>query len=126
MEEKEYRKTLSRLRKYLDVVEVKMSAKKWGDINYEAVPSRANLIYNSAFLRNDEQRRKEFLSKLEKGEAKINSSVLFPHDIVHNYLHLPYGWYQVKPKDATLEAMWVASALVQVLEPILGADGSGS
>ncbi len=128
MEEKEYRKTLSRLRKYLDVVEVKMSAKKWGDINYEAVPSRANLIYNSAFLRNDEQRRKEFLSKLEKGEAKINSSVLFPHDIVHNYLHLPYGWYQVKPKDATLEAMWVALPdLVQGTgNTIVVADGSGS
>ena len=67
MSEREYRKALSKLRKYLDVVEVKMSNKDWSEIKYETVPSRANLIYNGAFLRNDEVRRREYLGKLEKG-----------------------------------------------------------
>ena len=44
-----YRQTLSALRKYLDVVEVKMSAKEWDKIDYSAVPSLANLKYASAF-----------------------------------------------------------------------------
>ena len=85
MSERKYRQTLSALRKYLDVVEVKMSDKNWSEIRYEAVPSRANLIYNKAFLRNDEVRRREYLSKLERGETKINASTLFPHDIVSKY-----------------------------------------
>ena len=62
--ERDYRKGLSKIRKYLDIVEVKMSAKRWGEINYETVPSRANLIYNNAFLRNDEERRQEYLESL--------------------------------------------------------------
>ena len=125
MNEERYRKLLSALRKYLDVVEVKMSAKKWGQITYENVPSRANLIYNNAFLRNDEERRHDYLNALERGETKINSSVLFPHDIVHKYGASHYG---LKPKDTALEAMW--NALPDIVNgngnTIVVADGSGS
>ena len=46
-----YNKTLSALRRYIDIVERRMSAQQWESINYEAVPSKANLIYNKAFLR---------------------------------------------------------------------------
>ena len=126
----QYRKTLSKLRKYLDVVEVKMSNKEWSEIDYAAVPSRANLIYNSAFLRNDEERRREYLSKLEKGETKINAGVLFPHDIVHKY-STGNGWYSVGVKsttDTTLEELW--KALPDYVNgsgnTICVADGSGS
>ena len=104
---KEYRVMLSTLRKYLDVTERKLCANEWSEIDYEKVSSQANLKYNSAFLRHDEKRRREYLGKLEKGEAKINSSVLFPHDIVHNYKADRYwGRSLIKAKDATLEGMW--------------------
>ena len=127
---REYRKMLSPLRRYLDVVERKMSANKWENIKYDAVPSRANLNYNSAFLRHDEVRRREYLSKLEKGEAKINSSVLFPHDIVHKYAHR-YMWsgFTVKNYDAALEAMWKSlpnTVKDSSKSTIVVADGSGS
>ena len=124
--EREYRKVLSRLRKYLDVVEVKMSSKNWSEIKYEAVPSRANLIYNSAFLRNDEERRREYLCKLTKGETKINASTLFPHDIVHKYSST--NWHGLSAKDASIEALW--KALPDTVQgcgnTIVVADGSGS
>lgn len=128
MTESAYRKTLSWLRKYIDVVEVKMSAKQWGDIKYEAVPSRANLIYNDAFLRNDEDRRREFLAQLEKGEVKINAGTLFPHDIVHKYSD-GNGWRaRLKAYDATIEGLW--ENLPDLVEgcgnTIVVADGSGS
>lgn len=126
--EREYRKALSALRKYIDVVERKMSAKQWGEIKYEAVPSRANLVYNNAFLRNDEERRREYLSNLEKGETKINASTLFPHDIVHKY-HSTNGWsVRLNPYDATLEELWKAQKdTVNGCEnTIVVADGSGS
>ena len=127
--EREYRKALSALRKYLDVVEVKMSAKNWSEIKYEAVPSRANLIYNGAFLRNDEERRREYLGKLEKGETKINASTLYPHDIVHKYGGSRSWWsVSLKPYDATIEALW--KALPDTVQgcgnTIVVADGSGS
>lgn len=126
MTESAYRKTLSWLRKYIDVVEVKMSAKQWGDIKYEAVPSRANLIYNDAFLRNDEDRRREFLAQLEKGEVKINAGTLFPHDIVHKYCN--GGYRSLKAYDATIEGLW--NNLPDLVDgcgnTIVVADGSGS
>ena len=124
--ERDYRKVLSALRKYLDVVEVKMSSKNWAEIKYEAVPSRANLIYNNAFLRNDEERRREYLSKLEKGEAKINASTLFPHDVVHKYFSGRYGG--LKHNDATIEALWKAlpDTVKGCGNTIVVADGSGS
>ena len=129
MTEREYRKALSKLRKYLDVVEVKMSDKNWSGIKYEAVPSRANLIYNNAFLRNDEARRREYLGKLEKGETKINASTLFPHDIVHKYSQ-SNGWYSMRLKshDATIEALWKAlpDTVKGCGNTIVVADGSGS
>lgn len=106
-----------------------MSNREWSNIDYSAVPSKANLIYNNAFLRNDEARRREYLSKLEKGEAKINSTVLFPHDIVHKYMTVG-GWFSqtLKEKDTALEEMW--KALPDYVQgkgnTICVADGSGS
>lgn len=123
--EREYRQILSRLRKYLDVVETKMSAKNWSEIRYEAVPSKANLIYSNAFLKKDEERRKEYLEKLKKGETKINASTLYPHDIVHKYSG---GCCCLNNKDATIEALW--KALPDTVQgcgnTIVVADGSYS
>lgn len=126
--ERQYRKILSELREYIDVVERKMSAKKWGEINYEAVPSKANLIYNNAFLKNDEERRREYLDKLEKGEAKINSSTNFPHDIVHSYLKGRSYYRSNIKEDKALEALW--KALPDTVQgdgnTLVVRDGSGS
>lgn len=127
--QRQYRKTLSKLRAYLNVVEVKMSAKEWNGIDYSSVPSRANLVYNNAFLRNDEERRREYLAALERGDknVKINASVLFPHDIVHRYVE--GGWYRnVKAKDTTLEELWKAlpDYVNGAGNTICVADGSGS
>lgn len=125
MSEKEYRKTLSKMRKYIDVVERKMSSDNWQAIDYEAVPSRANLIYNKAFLKHDYERRNAYLSALTNGEAKINSSVAFPHDIVYKYCE---GWNYPTKIDPALEAMW--KSLPDMVKgngsTLVVADGSGS
>ena len=122
MTEREYQHTLSALTKYLGVVEQKMSARVWDGINYEAVPSRANLIYNDAFLRHDEDRRREFLDRVKSGEAKINAGTLFPHDIVSKYRGGRHGI------DDTLEALWknLPNTINGCENTIVVADGSGS
>ena len=124
--DRQYRKMLSEFRAYLNVVEVKMSAKQWDKIDYAAVPSRANLIYNNAFLRNDEERRREYLDKLEKGETKINAGVLFPHDIVNKYMVDRY--HISDADDATIEQLWKAlpDYVGGAGNTICVADGSGS
>lgn len=128
MTERQYRKTLSALRKYLKVVEVQMSAKQWYKINYNTVPSRANLIYNGAFLRNDEERRRAYLAALERGDkgVKINASVLFPDDIVAKYSNRSYYGSNVKSYDATLEELWKALPTLSSENTLVVRDGSGS
>ena len=122
--EKEYRKMLSVLRKYIDVTERKMCANEWDKIVYEGVPSRANLNYNDAFLRHDEARRREFLGQVQKGEKKINAGKLYPHDIVHKYTG--GSRYERKPLDATIEALWKALPKKEIANTLVVADGSGS
>lgn len=126
--ERNYRKTLSFLRKKLRVVEQQMSAKQWGEIDYEIVPSRANLLYNKAFLRNDEIRRRAYLAALEKGEAKIHAGTLYPHDIVHQYVDTSNWRRNLKEYDATLEQLWRAlpDTVKGCGNTIVVADGSGS
>ena len=116
-----YRKNLSALRKYLDIVEVKMSAKKWDKINYETVPSKANLIYAKAFLRNDNERRRKYLLSLINRETKINAGVLQPHEIVSKY-----GIWSVGNYDETLEQLWANLPHVNLHNVLVVRDGSGS
>ena len=101
MSEKQYRKTLSDLRAYLDVVEVKMSNDRFDQIDYKNVPSKAMNNYRKAFLRQDEERFNAYLAQVAKGKANINASVLYPYDIVEKYLN--GGAY-----DEVLEAQWKA------------------
>ena len=112
MDEKTYRKNLSMLRAKLKLVEVSASSGNWAEIDYNAVPSMANLKYKNAFLKHDETRRRKYLADLEKPEsgAKINSSASFPCDIVSKYVKQSgISWYNKNfNKDAALEAMWKA------------------
>ena len=129
MTERQYRKTLSLLRSRIDIVEKKMSSNHWEDIDYEAVPSKANLLYNKAFFAHDEDRRKKFLDSVNNGEAHINSSVTFPHEIVHKYVSDSdrFGWHmRVTHTDSGLEALWKALPNYTTEQTITVADGSGS
>lgn len=118
---KSYRKMLSAFRKYLKVVEVNMASNHWENIDYNTVPSKANILYKEAFMRHDSTRRENYLLQLQKGEAKINSGVSFPYDIIHKY-----NCYKT---DVTLEEMW--KSLPDFIkgngnDTICVVDGSGS
>lgn len=95
---KEFRKILVNLTK---VVETQMCAKDWDNINYSHVPAKAGKVYRKAFRKHDEERYKSFLTKVEKGEAKINAKTLFPYEIVREYLSRYSGTV-----DQTLEMQW--------------------
>lgn len=82
-----YRKTLSALRKYIDVTEVKMSANKWTDIDYKAVPSNAMSNYGSAFARHDHDGFTRYMDAVMSGDVKINAATLYPYNVIEALEH---------------------------------------
>jgi len=78
---KEYRKMLSTLRKQISLIEQKLSAKRFDTIDYSKVPSQAGLKYRKSFYRNDQTRYESYLKSVTKGEAKINTSTLYPYQV---------------------------------------------
>lgn len=96
-----YQKILSKLRNYIKVTEHTISNNDWDKVKYSGVPSNAMKLYREAFFRHDESRFKEYLSKVSKGEEKINSSTLYPYDIVGEYMDK-----KVKNIDPVLEEQW--------------------
>ena len=127
---REYRKTLSRLREHLAVVDRKASLNQWNDINYNHVPSKANLKYRNAFLKHDEERRNAYLTSLQKGDdsVKINADSMFLYDIVQAYIENNSFWGgSLNPYDETLEQLWNAQEAPKDYDDILVIrDGSGS
>jgi len=99
MKEAEYRRALSSLRARLRIVEQKMSARAWGEIEYAHVPSRAAMIYRHAFDRHDPERYRAFIAAVRRNEAKINAATLYPYELVcaaeENY-------------DQSIQALWDA------------------
>lgn len=79
---RKFRKTLSALRAYTNVVEVKMCAKEFDGIDFQKVPSKALMNYKDAFKKHTKEAWEGYLAKVEKGEAKINAKALFPYELL--------------------------------------------
>jgi len=82
---KQYRKLLVGL---TNVVENKMCAKQWDEINFSHVPSVASARYQKAFGRNASEAYSAYIAELKKPQAernpevKINAGAVYPHDVV--------------------------------------------
>lgn len=81
MSDAKYRKTLSRLRAAIRIIENNLREKDYS-FDYEKQPSKAMFKYREAFIRNDHDRYTEFLGKVRRGQAKLNTSTLMPYDII--------------------------------------------
>lgn len=97
---KTYRETLTALRKKIAIVEAKMSAKDFGEIDYERVPSLAMKKYRSAFGKQDAVRFGQFIENVKKGTATIKASTLYPYELVRNVINHKY--------DDVTELQWKA------------------
>ena len=81
MTHKQYRKTLSMLRKRINIVERLMSENRWDEIEFDKIPSKAGLIYKNAFARRDLIAAKyEAFAKDET--TTVNADVLYPYEVV--------------------------------------------
>lgn len=103
MTSREYRKTLSALRKRINVLERLMSANEWDKIDFSAIPSQAGLKYRKAFQRHDVERKKanpqvqtyeEFANDTS---TTVNAKALNPYEVVQKAIsyiadNTTYGW----------------------------------
>lgn len=121
LSEPAYRKSLSMLRAYLNVVERNMSSKEYEKINYSEVPSKAALLYKDAFKRNDTERYTKYLEDLKshKNGVKVNASVTMPYEIVKKYR----GCHS---EDTLFEEAWKAIPCEDISDTLVIRDGSGS
>lgn len=105
MTHREYRKTLSILRERINLLERLMSANRWDEIEFDKIPSKAGLIYKNAFARRDIIAKKyEAFAKSE--DTKVNTSTLYPYDVVHKAVEGTRGWgYSFRDMSDTDRAM---------------------
>src|SRR5574344_742775 len=106
---KTYRKTLSTLRKKINVLERLMSANEWDKIEFDKIPSKAGLIYKNAFARRDIIAKKyEAFAKDEN--TKVNAKTLYPYDVVAKALEHTGPWTSEPSMNATdrkmIEKYW--------------------
>ena len=124
MSEPVYRRTLSSLRAYTDILENRLRERDY-TFDYEVQPSCAMFKYRRAFIRNDNERYVDYLNSVNRGEAKLNADRLFPYDIVRAALASNIS----ETERMSLDAAWkslpdlTASRRENAIAVI---DGSGS
>ena len=116
----DFKRIVRTLRKQIGVIESLMSQGRWNEIKYPEVPSRAMMIYRNAFMKHDEDRYKKFVADAVQGKAKINSSTLYPYDLV--------GKVRGGDRSGTVEAQWrqLPNYVQEGSHAIVMADTSGS
>ncbi len=127
----EYRKLLSKLRSYLQVVEKQISANDWENVDYALVPAKAQFRYDDAFARHDSERRAAYLEAVYFGEGNLNGKGMMPYEIVHRMMKKNRKGYGIAD-DFLSELMWrkIVNEGFQndwgLESCIVVADGSGS
>ena len=81
MNDAQYRKTLTALRAQIKIIENNLREKDYS-FDYEKQPSKALYKYRAAFLQNDADRYKAFLTKAEADPSVMHTGTLTPFDVV--------------------------------------------
>ncbi|SCY72403.1 protein of unknown function [Lachnospiraceae bacterium XBB2008] len=81
MNDAQYRKTLTALRAQIKIIENNLREKDYS-FDYEKLPSKALYKYRAAFLQNDADRYKAFLTKAEADPSVMHTGTLTPFDVV--------------------------------------------
>ena len=115
--EKLYRKTLSKLRKRINILETYLTNKDY-TFDYSAVPSNANMKYRKCFLEKDGERYKAHVDAVTKAldccctnpTVKDNVKTLYPYEIVSKFMgKCCWGWNSPnldKTEKQRYENMW--------------------
>lgn len=122
MDDATYRKTLVRLRAHIKIIENNLRERDY-TFDYEKQPSKAMFKYRQAFIRNDGERYNSFLNKVSTGEAKLNTEVLAPYEIIK-----PFFRKQVTDEErVSINTTWESQMdFTNDENALVVIDGSGS
>lgn len=122
MSEKEYRKTLSALRKQIDIIENYLREVDYS-FDYEKQPSKAMLKYRKAFGKHDNARYTAFMDRVSKNEATLHTGTLMPYEVIRPF----YVSRVSETEAASLDVTWNAMEdFVGDQNSLVVVDGSGS
>ncbi len=122
MKESQYRKALVSLRAHIRILENNLRERDY-TFDYAKQPSKAMFKYRSAFIRNDGERYRAFMDKVNKGEAKLHTGTLLPYELVAPF----YKSGVSNEARAAIDATWNALPDFTNGENALAViDGSGS
>lgn len=122
LSEKEYRQTLSKLRKYTDIIENRLRVRDY-TFHYAKQTSGAMFKYRKAFARNDAERYRLFMASVQRGEASMHADTLYPYQIVRSCLSGELS----DAERLSLDAAWRSlPAFGENGNAIAVVDGSGS
>lgn len=125
MSEAEYRKTLTKLRAQIRIIENNLREMDY-TFDYEKQPSKALFKYRKAFMRNDEIRYEAFLNQVDQGEAKLNTSTLYPYEIISPLLSRSGSTLSTSEKRS-INTTWNAQRdFTNGENALVVVDGSGS
>ncbi|MCR5322775.1 MAG: DUF2828 family protein [Lachnospiraceae bacterium] len=88
--DEKYRKYLSALRAKLRIIENNLREKDY-TFDYAKQPSRAMFKYRKAFARNDADRYRDFITRVNNGEVKLHADNVALYELVEPYLIT--DWY---------------------------------
>lgn len=98
--EEEYRKTLATLRSKINIVEKNLTEKTFDKIDFNAIPCKAMLKYKEFFERELSEEYQNYLTSLQRKEAKVNTSGLYCYEIIQKV------WQNNYKRDILLDQMW--------------------
>ena len=108
--EKQWRKIIVSIREKLKIVERLMTENRYPEIDYSRIPSKCGFVHRAAFLRNDNERYTQYLEDVSAGKAKMNSSCIYPYEIVAKLRNmLGFGNYYYSRKELSLDGHEIAS-----------------
>lgn len=124
MSESKYRKSLSMLRKKIDIIENYLRTMDYS-FDYEKQASKAMFKYIKAFYRNDRERYESFLSNVADNKAKLNTSSLYPYELIRPF----YGYNRQlsEGEKHALDITWKSlEDFTAGEDALVVVDGSGS
>lgn len=122
MTEKQYRQTLAKLRSYIRIIENNLRTRDY-TFDYAAQPSKAMFKYREAFCRNDGERYRSYLEQVRAGNIKLNTSTLYPYEIIRSLLRNTLDADEQAAIDTTWNALPDYTSEENALVVV---DGSGS
>lgn len=127
MSEREYRKTLSALRKEIRIIENFLREKDY-TFDYSKQPGKAMFKYRDAFFRNDEERFVEFLNQVREGKKKVHAETLAPYEIIRPLCSDYYGYNAVDENEKeVINTLWSHIESIESTDNTLAViDTSGS